>query len=55
MLTAAPKTAMAYEEGVAGFTFDKVSSTTSSDGSSISVYQPMKSLFPVLPMLVLPT
>jgi cell wall-associated NlpC family hydrolase len=35
MLTAAPKTAMAYEEGVAGFTFDKVSSTTSSDGSSI--------------------
>lgn len=36
ILTATPKTAMAYEEAVAGFTFDKISSTTSSDGSTIS-------------------
>ncbi len=36
ILTATPKTAMAYEEAVAGFTFDKVSSATNSDGSTIS-------------------
>ncbi len=36
ILTATPKTAMAYEEAVAGFTFDKIPSTTQSDGSTIS-------------------
>ncbi len=36
ILTATPKTAMAYEEAVAGFTYDKISSSTKSDGSTIS-------------------
>ncbi len=37
VLTAAPKTAMAYEEGVAGFTYDKPSNTGDSiNGNSIS-------------------
>ncbi len=36
ILTATPKTAMAYEEAVAGFTFDKISTSTNSDGSTIS-------------------
>jgi cell wall-associated NlpC family hydrolase len=36
ILTATPKTAMAYEEAVAGFTFDKSSPITESDGSTIS-------------------
>ena len=36
ILTATPKTAMAYEEAVAGFTFDKITTSTNSDGSTIS-------------------
>lgn len=36
ILTAAPKTAMAYEEGVAGFTYDKPVSIAKEDGASIS-------------------
>ncbi len=36
ILTATPKTAMAYEEAVAGFTYDKITSSTDSGGSTIS-------------------
>ncbi len=43
VLTAAPKTALAYEEGVAGFTYDKmstISDNSSSDAiSSLSTYE----------------
>lgn len=43
IFTAAPKTAMAYEEGVAGFTYDKPVSISNNDGgasiSSLSTYE----------------
>lgn len=38
VLAANPHTAYAYEEGVAGFTYDKISNSTINDSSSISTF-----------------